>query len=128
MAQRVKNRTSLQLDIPVETKLELEDIKELFQFNDPYSKVSLSKVIMILVKEKHKYYRENGFFRLEEKKQRPIESRKQTRNNLQNKAKNNDFDNEITPITIKAINNQREQDEKDLEDIKQEIEAWKESI
>lgn len=128
MAQRVKNRTSLQLDIPLETKLELEDIKELYQLNDPYGKVSLSKVIIILAKEKHRYYTENGFFRLEEKKQRPIESRKQTRNNLQNKAKNNDFDNETAPITIEAINNQREMDEDWKEEIEQELKAWRDSI
>ena len=40
----------------------------------------------------------------------------------------NDFDNETAPITIEAINNQREMDEDWKEEIEQELKAWRDSI
>ena len=127
--KRTKNRTSLQLDIPEETKLELLDIQELFQKNDPYGKVSLSKVIMILVREKHKYYTDNGYFEpIQEQKIKPIKSHKQTRLKLKDEAKNNSFDEETANITIEAIKEDRENEEKEWHEIEQEIEAWRESI
>ena len=126
--KRTKNRTSLQLDIPEETKLELLDIQELFQKNDPYGKVSLSKVIMILVREKHKYYTDNGYFEpIQEQKIKPIKSHKQTRLKLDNKSKNNDlFDNnEVKDITIASIN---ESNDVDMEELKKEIEEWRQNL
>lgn len=128
MGKRVKNKVSLQIDIPEETKLELEDIREIFQNNDPYNNVSLSKVIMILIKEKHRYYRENGFLTVEEQKNKPIISHKQTRLNLQNKAKNTIFDKESTPITIQSIKEDRKMEEEEMKNLRNEIEEWKKNI
>ena len=129
MVKRTKNRTSLQLDIPEETKLELLDIQELFQKNDPYGKVSLSKVIMILVREKHKYYTDNGYFEpIQEQKIKPIKSHKQTRLKLKDEAKNNSFDEETANITIEAIKQDRENEEDWRIEAQRELEEWRESI
>lgn len=118
MGQRVKNKHSLQLDVSEETINELKDIQAIFQKNDSYGYVSMSKVIMILVKEKWKYYNNNNYFEpIQEEKVRPIKSHKQTKLKLDDKAKNNDFfnNNEVKDITIASMN----------ESFEDELEEWK---
>ena len=107
MGKRINNKTRVQLDVTEETKNEIKDIQAIFQKNDPYGYVSISKVFMILVKEKWNYYNSNNYFEtIQEEKVKPIKSHKQTRLKLDNKSKNNDlFDNnEVKDITIASIN------------------------
>lgn len=128
MGKRINNKTRVQLDVTEETKNEIKDIQAIFQKNDPYGYVSISKVFMILVKEKWNYYNSNNYFEtIQEEKVKPIKSHKQTRLKLDNKSKNNDlFDNnEVKDITIASIN---ESNDVDMEELKKEIEEWRQNL